>query len=319
LSTKDRLLRLLEIIIYIQNKPGINAAELAQEFNVSRRQIYRDISDLSTVVPIYSDQNGYYFSGQFVMYPPDLTGEEVVSFLSLPGLLGETFGILSPGFHQAYHKISAMLLKEKKFNSSLIENISRRFLLPKAITQNPNKDCLSALIDAMLNMVTVKTVYNSRSSHQVQERLIDPYYLIFRQNRLYLIGFCHSRGEIRTFRLSRFLEVDLTSQKFEIGGFSLKSYLKDSWSIERGSKPVRFRVVFSKDISPYIQEEEFYSKPKYWLQKDGSLLFQAVASSPEEFIRWLLQFGPEAEIIEPKEYREYMNDLLTEWLKTYVC
>ena len=171
----------------------------------------------------------------------------------------------------------------------------------------------------MFNMLTVKTLYNSRNSRQVQERFIDPYYLIFRQSRLYLIGYCHLRKEIRTFRLSRFVKVSLTPETFEMGKFSLKSYLKDSWSIERGNQPTTFLVRFSQTVSPYIQEEEFYSKPKTWLQQDGSLLFQATASSPEEFVRWVLQFGPEAEILEPEKYREYMRDLLVNWGKTYVC
>lgn len=319
MSSKDKLLRLVDILIFIQNKPGIKAAELSQRLGVTKRQIYRDIADLSSIVPICSDRSGYYFTGEFAIYPPDLTSSETMAFLALPRLLGETFDILSAEFHNAYQKISAALMKEKKLNSYLIGQISNKFKLPKAITQNQNRYCLSTLIDAMLNMLTVKTVYNSRNSRQVQERLIDPYYLIFRQIRLYLIGYCHMRQEIRTFRLSRFLEVELTLQEFEIGDFSLGSYLRDSWAIERGNKSTTFLVRFSQSISPYIQEEEFYSKPKLWLQQDGSLLFQATASSPEEFIRWLLQYGPEAEIIKPKKYREYMTDLLSNWSKTYVC
>lgn len=319
MSTKDKLLRMVDILIAIQNKPGVQASELSQKLGVTRRQIYRDIADLSSVVPIYSDRTGYYFNGEFAVYPPNLDQKETLAFLALPRLLGDAFDLLSPEFHMAYEKISATLLKDKNLNSALIQQISSKFVLPMAITQNQNKDCLSALINAMFNMITVKTLYNSRSSQQVQERFIDPYYLIFRQSRLYLIGYCHLRNEIRTFRLSRFLEVNLTLQSFEMGDFSLKSYLKDSWSIERGSKATTFLVRFSNCISPYIQEEEFYSKPKIWLQQDGSLLFQATASSPEEFIRWLLQFGPEAEIVEPKKYRKHMKELIDSWRKTYVC
>jgi predicted DNA-binding transcriptional regulator YafY len=318
-SAKDKLLRMLNILVTIQNKPGVQASQLSYDLGVTKRQIYRDIADLSSVVPIYSDNTGYYFNSQFAIYPPDLNDEEILAFLALPRLLGDTFDLLSPEFHLAYEKISASLMKDKKLNSALIEQISSKFLLPKSITQNQNKDCLSALINAMFNMITVKTLYNSRSSQKVQERLIDPYYLIFRDSHLYLIGYCHLRNEIRTFRLSRFLEVELTSESFEMGDFSLKSYLKDSWSIERGSRATTFLVRFSQSISPYVQEEEFYSKPKMWLQQDGSLLFQATVSSSDEFMRWLLQFGPEAEIVEPKKYREQMRKLLKTWSKTYVC
>lgn len=319
MSTKDKLLRMLNILITIQNKPGVQASQLSRDMGVTKRQIYRDIADLSSVVPIYSDKNGYHFNGEFAIYPPNLNEKEVLAFLALPRLLGDTFDVLSPEFHLAYEKVSAALLKDKNLNSALIQQISSKFILPKTITQNQNKDCLSTMVNAMFNMVTVKTLYNSRSSQQVQERFIDPYYLIFRQGHLYLIGYCHLRDEVRTFRLSRFLEVSLTARNFEMEDFSLRSYLKDSWSIERGNRPTTFLVRFSQSISPYVQEEVFYSKPKMWLQQDGSLLFQATASSPEEFTRWLLQFGPEVEIVEPKKYREQMKELLDSWSETYVC
>ncbi|NLK00371.1 MAG: transcriptional regulator [Clostridia bacterium] len=316
MGTKGRLLRLINIIITIQTKPGINAGELAEAMDISKRQIYRDISDLSSLVPVYSDGNGYYYSGQFALYPTGLDEEEMVAFFALPGVLGETFQLLSFEFHQAYNKIKAALVKEKDLNSAMVEEFSRKFILPKSITHHKNNKNFSKLMKAMLNMFTVKAIYNSRSSG-ANNRMIDPYYMIFRENRLYLIALCHLRKAVRIFRLSRFIKIELTDKKFEMGDFSIESYLKDSWSIERGKSRVTFLVHFSPNIAPYIQEEEFYSEPKIWLQGDGSLLFQATASSPDEFLRWLFQYGPEAELLEPKKYREELRKLLGKWHETY--
>ena len=127
-------------------------------------------------------------------------------------------------------------------------------------------------------MITVKTLYNSRSSQQVQERLIDPYYLIFRQSRLYLIGYCHLRKEIRTFRLSRFVEVNLTSESFEMGDFSLKSYLNDSWSIERGSRATTFWCAFPKASALMSRKKSFTPNPRCGFSRMALYFFRPLSA-----------------------------------------
>lgn len=51
--------------------------------------------------------------------------------------------------------------------------------------------------------------------------------------------------------------------------------------------------------------------------KDGSLLFEVTLNHEQEFLLWLRQYGPDAEILEPVEYREVMRDMLVEWVNVY--
>lgn len=50
---------------------------------------------------------------------------------------------------------------------------------------------------------------------------------------------------------------------------------------------------------------------------DGSLLFEVTINHDREFLGWLAQYGPDAEIIEPKSYREIMKDRLNTWARIY--
>ncbi len=64
--------------------------------------------------------------------------------------------------------------------------------------------------EAVRNRQTVKIKYDSTTSG-VSERLVDPY----ASRAPYVDGYCHTRNEVRMFRLDRVLELTLTDQKFE--------------------------------------------------------------------------------------------------------
>ncbi len=57
--------------------------------------------------------------------------------------------------------------------------------------------------------------------------------------------------------------------------------------------------------------------PKLTEKKDGSLLFEVTLNHDREFLQWIMQYGMDAEIMEPIEYREKMKQMLADWLKKY--
>lgn len=51
-----RLARLVNMIFYIQARPGVSIDALAERYGISRRQVFRDIDELEDAgVPIYYD------------------------------------------------------------------------------------------------------------------------------------------------------------------------------------------------------------------------------------------------------------------------
>jgi predicted DNA-binding transcriptional regulator YafY len=160
-------------------------------------------------------------------------------------------------------------------------------------------------------------VYHTQSRNETTERKIDPYYLVPRDQRFYLIGYCHLKQGIRTFRISRFLRADLTAETFDKGDFNIKRHLKNTWSIEQGDKNITFKVRFSAEVARYIKEEELFVHPRMKDQKDGSMIFEVTVNNEKEFIRWILQYGPAAEILEPKSIRESLKKQLSEWTQMY--
>ena len=108
--------RLLSIVIYLLNHDIVNAAKLAERFEVSRRTILRDVEQLSLAgIPIqslpgvnggYSIMEGYKLDGRLI------TEQEQASILTA------LKGFFSAYDHKKYNdvleKISSLLPKQQK-------------------------------------------------------------------------------------------------------------------------------------------------------------------------------------------------------------
>lgn len=313
----DKVIRFFKIIQAIQAKPGITASELAVKCEVDIRTIYRDLRHMDHIAPITNDGHGsgYRFMGNFALYPLNFTEQEALVFSLLPSVIDRDK--LPPGFDSAYDKVMAAHCKEKSQSKSIIENITDIIQMGTPAYRKESANFLYPIIQAILEQKTIQTVYHTQYRDETTERRIDPYFLVPRDQRFYLIGFCHQKQEIRTFRMSRFQQVELTNQSFDKGDFNIRQYLKNTWSIERGDKPMTFKVKFSAEIARYIKEEELFVHPRMKDLPDGTLLFEVTVNNEREFLKWMLQYGPEAEIIEPKAVREKLKKQLDQWVAKY--
>lgn len=315
----DKLLRYFRIITLIQGKPGILARELAERCETTERTIYRDLEALSSFVPFTNNGHGkgYTFIGNYSLYPLDWDEKEAMAFSMLPSVLEQVKPILPPGFDSAYEKVMASHQKEKSRRREIAEEVVDVIQMGSPQYRENTTDFLYPIIQAIQTKHSIECIYHTQSRNESSKRKIDPYCLVPRENRFYVAGFCHQKGEIRTFRLSRFREVAVSNDNFDKGDFNIHHYLKNTWSIERGNQLIHFKIKFSPQIARYVKEEEFFVKPKMTDLKDGSLFFEVTINHDREFLGWLSQYGPDAEIIEPTFYRREMFEKLNQWLNVY--
>jgi len=314
----ERLIRLLRIIQLIQSHPGVKAKELAAVCETTERTIYRDLELLSAAnIPISNEGRGkgYKFIGYFKQYPMNWDEDEYNSFRLLPALLAEQYQ--TKAFRSAYEKVMATHAAEKIERKKVISDFSRVIQNGKLHSEMKDHTILSKITEAVLSMHTIEAVYHTQSRNATTKRKLDPYFLIPRNNRLYVIGYCHKNKDIRTFRLNRFLDVEILAESFMRDNINLEKYLQYTWSVIRGDKKINFKVKFSKNIARYIKEEEFNVKPTLTDLPDGSLLFDVTLNDDLEFIQWIMKYGPDAEILEPKEYRKRLKEKLRQWVEIY--
>ncbi len=316
----ERLIRLLQIIDAIQSRPGINVQELAEECEVSERTIYRDLEVLSQArYPIANAGygKGYRFTGRFALYPMNLTEEERMAFSALSVWLESLGKQMSPALRRAYQKVMAALAKEQKDTKLFMERLEEAVQLGKPHYAQETGNLFPKIFHAIVYQRTIEAVYHSQGRNETRKRRMDPYHILPREHRLYIIGFCHDHQDFRIFRLSRFLDVKVLNEEFEKRPFDIHKYMENTWSIERGNENVRFLVRFSPNVARYVLEEELFLMPKFIKQPDGSVLMEVTVNNSNEFLRWLHTYGLDAEILEPVVYREQMRKKLQQWLALY--
>lgn len=313
----EKMIRIFKILNAIQARPGISAKELADVCETTERTIYRDLRLIDLIAPITNEGygKGYRFAGNFAIYPLNFTEQEALVFSMLPSVIDTSK--LPPGFESAHDKVMATHFKEKSRHKDIIENIAEVIQMGTPAYREESENFLYPVIQAILAQKTIDAVYHTQSRNETTERKIDPYFLVPRDQRFYLIGYCHLKNEVRTFRLSRFRKVVITNKSFDKGDFTITQYLKNTWSIERGEENIHFKVKFSPAVARYVKEEEMFVRPKMTDLADGSLLFEVTVNHEREFLNWIFQYGPEAEILEPKVIRQKVKEQLERWTTRY--
>jgi hypothetical protein len=150
-------------------------------------------------------------------------------------------------------------------------------------------------------------VYYALGRDEVNRRQVDPYYLTFFDGGFYLIGYCHWRKTERIFAVERIRELKMLAARFEVRpGFDAEAYLKDAWGIIQGEL-VTVKVVFSKSVARYVRDRLWHPSQKIGELPDGRLGVTMRVADTLEVRRWILGYGPEAEVIDPASLRESLR------------
>jgi len=305
MAGKERLPRLIRMIFVIQRHPGLSAREIAGECGVSQRQFYRDLSDLQEAgIPIYTDR-GYRMVEGFTMRNLSFTLEE--AFLLLYGIkLAERQG----GLFKVAGGLKAKLL------SLLPQSLSKRLegiengveTAKTALVDYSGKESLFRVLNtALIENRSVRIVYYSFTRDELTERTVDPYKLVFNEGFWYLAAFCRLREAVKLFRVDRIREFELLADKFEPpADFNFEAYLGSAWGMERGEE-FQFKVRFSGTAVRFARETRMHSTQRLESRLDGTLIYTAKACGFKSILRWVLQFGSEAEVLGPPELRELVK------------
>ncbi|MFB5763307.1 helix-turn-helix transcriptional regulator [Paenibacillus medicaginis] len=319
----DRLIRLMRIITIVQANPGILARELAERCETSERTIYRDMEALSAMhIPITNlgHGKGYTFISNFALYPPNWTDEEAAAFSMLSGVMDKIKPMLPAAFERAYEKVMASTHKKKIEQAHIAQQVSNIIQLGRQADWEEQPYFLMPIIMASLSQQTIEVEYHPVShDEEISTLRIDPYCLIPQERRFYMLGYCHYRSAVRTFRISRFRNVRILPRTFSKDKTEVEAFFRHTWGVEgEGSATTRFVVRFSPEWAEAVRAEELFVKPDIQQMSDGSLLFEAVVNNENEFLNWLKKFGPGAEILHPAAQRKRFADMLAAWVRMYV-
>jgi predicted DNA-binding transcriptional regulator YafY len=235
----SRTARLLELLIRVQTKPRFTAAELAEEFGVSRRTMLRDLSALSAMgVPLRSTPGpggGYSLPRGGRRLSPSLTVDEALALIASYEALLRSYPVhpFSTKSLSAVTKLRAALPKDVVAQLDRL----RRHVFVGGPVRDYEAPLLGELLSAALERAHLKVTYDSIESG-VTERVIFPYGLYASQGYWYCACFDRRRQTNVPMRADRVI----TAERIE--GFEPPPELSvEGWmSIARGSVGERLRV-----------------------------------------------------------------------------
>jgi predicted DNA-binding transcriptional regulator YafY len=219
--------RLISIMLLLQTRGKLTAETLANELEVSRRTIQRDITDMSAAgIPIYADSG---HGGGFALdegYRVSLTGlkeaEVRALFLSSSARLLEDLG-MGEAADNAHLKLSAALPGPSK---QVVDHVRQRFHIDPVWWYGPRSlPCLAVLKSAVEEDRRVQVLYEHRDG-EVVERVLEPYGLVAKSSIWYLVAL--REGSLRVYRVSRFLQATMLDDRFNRNAaFDLATYWED--------------------------------------------------------------------------------------------
>lgn len=298
--------RMLHILNLLRSRKNMNAETLAVECNVTERSIYRDIISLSEMnIPIYYD-NGYKLASENFLPPLNFTHDE---YQLLKLALESSPLVLSEINKTTYKNLKAKI--ESCFSNNLRKEF--RYLpdtthidIPISDDIDKSEEIYSILEKAITDSRKVKIKYESIKSGQT-ERIVDPYFIIFKGRAFYFVGLCHRHEQTRTFRLNRIKQIELLDDIFiRPDDIDPKKYFQGSWSVFSG-EPVNVVVIFQGNAKKVIESSNHHQDEVIEKLSDDSIKYKVTVNGLEEIQRWIIGFGGEAEVIEPDELRENLK------------
>ncbi|MEJ6949420.1 helix-turn-helix transcriptional regulator [Natronospora cellulosivora (SeqCode)] len=171
-----------------------------------------------------------------------------------------------------------------------------------------HQDLISQIEEAIEKKMSVKIAYNSLADDKIKERKLDPYSIILKNGACYIVGYCHLRQDVLTFRIDRINAFSLLKECFEIAeNYSADKYFQYSWGIERG-KEFSVELYFNGIAAQIVKEYNWHPTQQSKELSDGRMFFKVRTGSAMEIKRWILSFGSEVEVKSPAWLKEDIKD-----------
>ncbi|MEU5937772.1 YafY family protein [Micromonospora sp. NPDC047548] len=306
-----RASRLISLVLLLQSRQTMTAAELARELEVSERTVYRDVLALSAAgVPVYADRGragGYRLLGGYRTRLTGLTRDEAEAlFLSgLPGPAGDMG--LADAVAAAELKVLAALPPSLRDAPA---RAGQRFHLdvPGWFRESAPPPWLAELARAVWRDRVVELRYR-RGDHEVARR-VEPYGLVLKSGIWYLVG--RVGDAMRTYRVDRVVGVEAGGETFardegfDLGGHwreqaeaFLRSMLRDEITVRLSA--VGLRALRGAAEAPFAYEEAVAAAGEP--DGQGWTVTRLPVESVEVAYGLLLRLGPEVEVLDPPELR----------------
>lgn len=307
--------RLIQLIMLVNERRRFTIQELADECGVSRRTMFRDLTELSELgVPLYSEvgsKGGYRILREKVLPPISFTEHEAIALFfacqSLRNYKSLPFNNeVDSALHKFFHYLSSELKRK-------IERMRQRlvFWVPPHELEAP---FLKELLEAALEQRAVTIVYEAASR---RERMIQPLGLYTMNGLWYCQAYCFLAEDYRVFRVDRvkdFSQKADQSRRLDTTEEDIQTWIQRTDE----SEALELEVDLTPEGVRRCQSDLWLSR-SIELREDGSGTIRTRMSTSYTpwAVHFFLGFGTEANVKRPKAVREQIHSKLQELIVQY--
>lgn len=299
----------------------VTAKQISDKLEMNVRTVYRYMDTLSkSGVPIISDtghNGGYTLLNDFIEAPLFFNSEEQIALCHAANFAEEA------GYYGGKSLNSAITKLRNHSNLEQESEIEKHESSLEVIKRNntyPAYNHLEALEYCVVNRNSVVILYRKNGDDKSNERQVNPYRIIYWKNKWYLIGFCHLREDVRTFRVDRIESLTVTDETFEQPeDFLAESFFMGDLLPIMENEDATTTLVINGDASTldevchhwflghYLKERTF-NQAEFQLEED--IMHKYVP-------QLLLPYGKAIQIVEPLSLKEEMIKNLSDLIEFY--
>lgn len=304
-----QLQRILQVIPRLADGSEHSLIEVAQQTGTDAATITRDLDSL---VQRFAAPAGHVEGVQLYLESDRVS---VVSNhflrpmrLTVPELCALELGLAMLRHQLAPNEHAVLDSARKRLRTMILQLGSDR--IPEgvhhaSIGNAGNVHSLGVLRDALAGQRRVRLTYRRSGRVTSESRDICPYALVAANGMLYVVAHCLREQAVRVFRMDRVESAELLRDTFERpADFRVDDVVSDG-RVFQGEHAETLVIRFSPQIARWIAEREGVQPAA-----DGALVLAYPLADSAWALRFVLQYGAEAEALAPPTIRRLLRDQL---------
>jgi predicted DNA-binding transcriptional regulator YafY len=294
-----------------------NCSTLARTFEISVKTAQRDIDfmrdRLGLPIAYHPTRFGFEYTEPVEHFPSvQVTEGEVIALFVARRAVEQYRGTpFERPLRAAFDKLAAGLREDITFTPG---DLDAAISFRSAGAGVADIALFQSVSRAVLRSEELAFRYRKLGGRGEEERRVQPYHLACFENQWYLFAFDLARRGVRTFVLARMRDARPMATRFERPrDFSVANYLAGSFGVHSGSgKTVTVRIRFDAFAGQLVRERVWHPSQKVRPLRDGGIVLELRLGGFEELERWVLSWGPHAEVQSPAALRRRIATRLAE-------
>ncbi len=312
----DRYERIIALHRTLQSaRRPVTMAHLQDELGCSRATVYRDIAFLrdGLMAPVIGDgEAGFGYdkdeAERFELPGLWLTSEELHALVAAQQLLARSSGgMLSSALAPLQQRIDKLLDAHSGGKRWPLERIR---VIPHR-SRRLDEHIFRIVASSVLERRPLSFEYHARTTDEKTRRKVSPQRLTHYRDNWYLDAWDEDREALRSFAVDRIHGPRMgDGAAHDVDEDALSTHLSSSYGIFSGAPKGWATIRFSAKAARWVAEEHWHSQQQGHFLPDGRFELKLPYSASRELLMDVLQYGADAELVEPRALRAQLSTLL---------